>query len=157
MAIGGAPLGFLYKAINTMDSMVGYKNEKYLEFGMVAAKTDDAANYLPSRITAFFMIIAAFSRKFDAKGAMNIWKRDRRKHASPNSAQTEAVCAGALGIRLAGDAVYFGKVYKKPFIGDAKREIEVDDISRANVLLYKTSVIGMLVVSAVWSVVLIAI
>ncbi len=151
MAIGGAPLGFLYKAINTMDSMVGYKNDKYLDFGRIAAKTDDVANYIPSRIAALLMIPASLFAKLDVKGALQIWKRDRRKHASPNSAQTEAVCAGALGVALAGDAVYFGKLYKKQYIGDAKRDIEAADIGRANSLLYATAVIGMFVVLATWA------
>ena len=113
-ALGGPVLGFLYKAVNTMDSMIGYKNEKYLNFGRTAAKLDDVCNYLPSRISAYLMIAAAYlgGSDFSGKGAYRIYKRDRRNHASPNSAQTESVCAGALGIRLAGDAVYFGKVVK---------------------------------------------
>ena len=109
-ALGGPVLGFLYKAVNTMDSMIGYKNEKYLNFGRTAAKLDDVCNYLPSRISAYLMIAAAYlgGSDFSGKGAYRIYKRDRRNHASPNSAQTESVCAGALGIQLAGDAVYFG-------------------------------------------------
>ncbi len=151
MAIGGAPLAFLYKAINTMDSMVGYKNEKYSEFGRIAAKTDDVANHLPSRITAMLMISAAFFTGNDAGAAAKIWRRDRRKHASPNSAQTEAVCAGALGIRLAGNAVYFGKIYEKPFIGDEKHKIGIADIGRANSLMYATAVIGAVLVLGAWA------
>ena len=112
--LGGAPLGFLYKAVNTMDSMLGYKNEKNLYFGRVAAKMDDVFNYLPSRVSAVLMIAAAFLTGMDAKKAAQIYKRDRRKHASPNSAQTESVCAGALQVQLAGDAWYFGvDVYKR--------------------------------------------
>lgn len=142
-AIGGPILGFCYKAINTMDSMVGYKNERYLYFGRAAAKLDDIANFLPARISAYLMIVVAFlfGKNFSAKGAYDIYKRDRRKHASPNSAHTEAVCAGALGIQLAGDASYFGKVVKKPYIGDALRKVENEDIKRSNQLMYGTAVL----------------
>ena len=128
LLIGGAPLGFLYKAVNTMDSMLGYKNEKYLYFGRIPAKMDDVFNYIPARLTAWFMIVAAFLTGMDGKNAWKIYLRDKRKHASPNSAQSEAVCAGALDVQLAGDAVYFGKVYKKDYIGDAIRKIEPEDI-----------------------------
>ena len=139
MALGGAVLGFFYKAANTMDSMIGYKNEKYKDIGFFAAKLDDVLNYLPSRITAFSMIACAPMLRLDGIGAYRIWKRDRRKHASPNSAQTESACAGALGVRLAGDAYYFGELHKKEFIGDALREIENEDICRANRLMYLSS------------------
>ncbi len=141
LAIGGPVLGFFYKAVNTMDSMVGYKNDRYLYFGRAAAKLDDAMNFLPARISAILMIIASYlgGRDFDGKAANRIYKRDRRNHASPNSAHTEAVCAGALGIRLAGDASYFGKIHHKPFIGDATRMVEYKDIARANRLLYITA------------------
>jgi len=144
LLLGGAPLGFLYKAVNTMDSMIGYKNEKYLNFGRTAAKSDDVCNYLPSRISAYLMIAAAYlgGSDFSGKGAYRIYKRDRRNHASPNSAQTESVCAGALGIQLAGDAVYFGKVVKKPHIGDDTRPVEYEDIRRANRLMYLTAWLG---------------
>lgn len=141
LAAGGPVLGFAYKAINTMDSMIGYKNERYLEFGRAAAKLDDAVNYVPARISAWLMIAAALfaGREFDAKNALRIYRRDRRNHASPNSAQTESVCAGALNVRLAGDASYFGKVVKKPYIGDDVRPVEPEDIGRANRLLYGTA------------------
>lgn len=131
--------GWMYKAVNTMDSMVGYKNERYLYFGRAAAKTDDAANYLPARLSAVLMILAAAVLRLDARGALRIWRRDRRKHKSPNSAQTESVCAGALGIRLGGDAVYFGKMVKKPYIGDETRKTIPNDIRRANRLMLVTS------------------
>ena len=140
MMIGGPTLGFLYKAINTMDSMLGYKNEKYINFGRCAAKTDDAANFLPARLSALGMIAAAALTGFDGENAARIWKRDRRKHASPNSAQTESVCAGALHIQLAGNAHYFGKLYEKPFIGDPDRPVEAADISRTCRLMYGTSI-----------------
>lgn len=146
LAIGGPVLGFLYKAVNTMDSMVGYKNDSYIDFGKNAARLDDVANYIPARISAVVMIVATglfgiFSKKYNAKNAIHIFIRDRYKHASPNSAQTEAVCAGALGIRLAGDASYFGKIVRKPYIGDSKRQVEAYDIVRANRLLYGTALI----------------
>ena len=118
LMLGGPALGFLYKAVNTMDSMLGYKNEKYLNFGRCAARTDDVFNYIPARLSALGMIA-------------RIWRRDRRKHASPNSAQTESVCAGALHIQLAGNAYYFGKLYEKPFLGDPDRPVEAADISRS--------------------------
>lgn len=141
LAFGGPILGFFYKAVNTMDSMVGYKNEKYLYFGRAAAKLDDMVNLIPARISACLMIAAAFvsGNEFSGKNAVRIYRRDGRKHASPNSAQTESVCAGALGIRLAGDAVYFGKVVRKPYIGDELRKVEYEDIKRANCLLYVTA------------------
>lgn len=143
LALGGPVLGFLYKAVNTMDSMVAYKNDRFLDFGRMAAKLDDVVNFLPARISALLMVGSCFflGKKYSGKNALRIFRRDRFQHASPNSAQTESVCAGALGIRLAGDASYFGKVVKKPYIGDADREIEYEDIKRANALLYGTAFI----------------
>ena len=145
MMLGGAPLGFLYKAVNTMDSMLGYKNEKYLYFGKIPAKMDDVFNFIPARVTAMFMVWASFLAGLDGKNAWRIYLRDRRKHASPNAAQTESVCAGALRIRLAGDAVYFGKVYKKEFIGDDLRPIDPEDIIKAGRLMYVTALLMMFV------------
>jgi len=139
MVLGGPVLGWAYKAVNTMDSMVGYKNETYLYFGRAAAKLDDAANFIPARLSALFMTAAAFFTGLDGKNAWRIFKRDRFNHASPNSAQTEAVCAGALRVRLAGDAWYFGTLYKKKTIGDDIRPVEPEDIRRANRLLYGTA------------------
>lgn len=136
MLLGGAIPGFLYKGINTLDSMVGYKNDRYIDFGMAAAKLDDIANFIPARISAFLMILSAFILKFDAKNAWRVFKRDRYKSTSPNSGQTEAACAGALGIELLGDAYYFGKLVKKPAVGDASRSIKPDDIHNANKLMY---------------------
>lgn len=149
IAIGGPVLGFFYKGINTMDSMVGYKNEKYLYFGRAAARLDDVANYVPSRITALFMMIAAELGGFMGANARKIYLRDRKNHASPNSAQTESVVAGALGVQLAGDAYYFGKKYEKPTIGDAIREIETEDIARTNCLMYRTAWIGLAMLSMI--------
>lgn len=144
LMIGGAPLGFLYKAVNTMDSMLGYKNEKYLYFGRFAARADDIFNFIPARITAVFMVLAAFLTGMDGRNAWKIYRRDHRKHASPNSAHTEAVCAGALDIQLAGDAVYFGKLYKKEFLGDPVRPIEPEDIRKAGKLMYVTAVLTLI-------------
>lgn len=140
-AIGGPIMGLMYKAVNTMDSMVGYKNEKYLYFGRCAAKLDDVVNYIPSIISAYLMIAACIisGKDFDGNNAYKIYKRDKKNHASPNSARTESVCAGALGIRLAGDAYYFGKLVKKEYIGDALRNVSYEDIKKANSLLYVTS------------------
>lgn len=149
MAIGGVPLMFLYKGINTMDSMLGYKNDKYLYFGRCAAKLDDVVNYIPARISGWLMVAGTLFVGMDTKNAARIYKRDRRNHASPNSAQTEAAMAGALDVQLAGNAYYFGKLYEKPTIGDAIRPVEAEDIKRANRLLYSTSVLGVVVFSAV--------
>lgn len=143
MLLGGAPLALTYKAINTMDSMVGYKNTQYLYFGRAAAKMDDVANYLPSRIAALLWVAAAALTGNDARNAWRIWRRDRRNHASPNSAQTESACAGALGVQLAGPAYYFGEYYAKPTIGDPLRPIEPEDILRANRMMYVASAFAL--------------
>lgn len=141
LAAGGPVFGFFYKAVNTMDSMIGYKNDKYLYFGRAAAKLDDAVNFIPSRISAYLMIAISFLpiNRFSGKGALFIYKRDRKKHASPNSAHTESVCAGALGIKLAGDASYFGKIVKKPYIGEEVRKVKCEDIKLVNNLMYSTA------------------
>ena len=143
MLLGGAPLALTYKAINTMDSMVGYKNTQYLYFGRAAAKLDDVANYLPSRIAALLWVAAAALTGNDARNAWRIWRRDRRNHASPNSAQTESACAGALNVQLAGPAYYFGEYYPKPTIGDAVRPIEPEDIRRADRMMYAESLLAL--------------
>ena len=143
MLLGGAPLALTYKAINTMDSMLGYKNEKYLYFGRIPAKLDDAANYLPSRLAGLLWCAAAALTGNNAAGAWKIWRRDRRNHASPNSAQTESACAGALGVQLAGPAYYFGEYYDKPTIGDPLRPIEPKDILRANRMMYAESLLAL--------------
>lgn len=134
--------GYLYKAVNTMDSMVGYKNERYLEFGRAAARLDDLFNLIPSRLTGIlFCLSAAVLPGLDGAGAWRIFCRDRYNHASPNSAQSEAACAGALGLRLAGDAWYFGELHRKPFIGDALRQVEPADVRRANRLLFGAQIL----------------
>lgn len=154
ISIGGAVLGFFYKAANTMDSMIGYKNEKYANIGKFAAKLDDFLNFIPSRLTALIMIFSAYLLKFNGRNAFRIWRRDRRKHASPNSAQTESVCAGALEIQLAGDAYYLGELHKKEYIGDNIRPVENEDICRANRLMYCTSVIVLIFSAAVRALIL---
>ncbi len=136
MLIFGAVGGCVYKAINTLDSMLGYKDEKYIYIGKIPARLDDIVNIIPSRISAAAMLIASCMPGYDLKNAAKIFIRDRYKHKSPNSAQTESVCAGALDIRLSGDAYYFGRLYKKPYIGDDIKEISPKDIVRANKLLY---------------------
>ena len=136
IALGGPLGGCLYKAANTMESMVGYKNDRYIDFGRCAALFDDVVNYIPARLAALELVLAAYLTGMDGKNAWRIWKRDRRNHASPNSAQTESAVAGALGLRLAGDAVYFGKLHKKPYIGDDLRPIEPEDIRRSHRLMF---------------------
>lgn len=154
MLIGGAPLALAYKSINTMDSMVGYKNDKYLYFGRAAAKLDDAANFIPARISALFWILATPFAGGSFSGSFRIWRRDRRNHASPNSAQTESACAGSLGVQLAGPAVYFGKTYEKPYIGDKTREICEEDILRTNKIMALAScfavVLGVAIRFLLW-------
>lgn len=145
MMLGGAAAGFFYKSINTMDSMVGYKNEKHLWFGNCAAVLDDIVNYIPARLSAWLMILASAVIGYDSKNGRKIYKRDRYNHSSPNSAHTEAVMAGALRIQLAGDASYFGKVVEKPVIGDPLRPIANRDIKKANILLYATSASAVVV------------
>jgi adenosylcobinamide-phosphate synthase len=169
-ALGGPVLGFLYKTVNTLDSMVGYKNPRFLYFGRCAAKLDDVVNFLPSRISAALMLVTCYFLPkekimdgshgaeqtvilFDGKRAKAIYRRDRRKHASPNAAQTESVCASALGIQLAGNASYFGKVVEKPRIGDDLRPVDVEDIARANRLLYGTAFLCILAATAILGVI----
>ena len=149
MAIGGPLWGIAYKAVNTMDSMVGYKNDKYLYFGRAAAKLDDVLNYIPARLSAMLMLAAAFLLRMQVKNGWKIYWRDKRKHASPNSAHTEAVMAGVLGVSLAGDAWYFGKLHKKETIGDPLRPVEIEDIRRANRLLYATTLLAVVLFLAV--------
>ena len=154
MGLGGAVGAFFYKSVNTMDSMIGYRDEKYADIGRFAAKLDDVLNYIPSRLTALLMSAAAPVVGLDGRNALRIWRRDRRKHASPNSAQTESACAGALHVRLAGDAWYFGKLHKKPYIGDDDRPIESGDIRRANRLMYGASVMMLVIAAALRCVIL---
>lgn len=145
LTIGGAPLGFLYKAINTLDSMIGYKNDRYLYFGRFAARLDDVANFIPAILSSWLMIAAAFLLRLDWRNAVKIYRRDRHNHKSPNSAKTESVAAGALNLQLAGDAYYFGKLVKKPTIGDDNRPIATEDIPLMNRLMYLTSFLALAV------------
>ena len=149
MAIGGAFLGWMYKSINTMDSMVAYKNDRYLYFGRIPAYLDDIANYIPARLAGLLMVLASFLVRLDGTHAFAIFRRDRYNHASPNSAQTEAVMAGALNVQLAGDAWYFGELHKKKTIGDDIRPVEAEDIVRANKLLYGTAVVSLVIFTLV--------
>ena len=156
-ALGGPVAGFIYKAINTMDSMIGYKNERYEDFGRTAARMDDIVNYIPARLSAVLMILAAYigGKEYSGKDAWRIFKRDRYNHKSPNSAQTESVFAGALKIRLAGPASYFGKTVEKPFIGDDIRPTEYRDIKKSIYLMYMTEFL-LCVICAAAAVVIIA-
>ncbi|MDY3773188.1 MAG: adenosylcobinamide-phosphate synthase CbiB [Candidatus Faecousia sp.] len=151
--LGGGPLAFVYKAVNTMDSMLGYVEPPYKNIGCVPAKLDDVFNYLPARISAIAMLLAGGLLKLDFQNGLRIFKRDRYNHASPNSAQTESVCAGLLGLRLAGDAWYHGVLHKKKYIGDALRPIEPEDIKRACRLMYATTVLMLLLCAAALAVV----
>ena len=143
LAIGGAPLGMVYKAVNTMDSMVGYKNDQYLWFGRCAARLDDVVNFIPARLAGLLMCLGAGFSGFDAPNALRIFRRDRKNHKSPNSAHTEAAAAGALHIQLGGSNYYFGKLVEKPIIGDADHPVEPLDIVRVNRLMYATAFLAL--------------
>ena len=149
LCLGGAPLGFFYKAVNTMDSMLGYVEMPYKNIGLVPAKMDDVVNFIPARFSAFLMLMGGWILRLDVKNGWKVFKRDRFNHASPNSAQTESVCAGLLGLRLAGDAWYHGELHKKKFIGDALREIEYEDIPRTCRLLYATAILALIICGGV--------
>ena len=156
-ALGGPVLGLFYKAVNTMDSMLGYRSERYERFGWFAARSDDVMNFLPSRISALLMILAAaflglFSKDVHGKDALRIWKRDRRNHTSPNSAQTESVCAGALGLKLGGTHRYGGREVLKPTIGDGIRTAGACDIKRANMLMFATEAFAAAFIFAILAV-----
>ncbi|PAB60770.1 adenosylcobinamide-phosphate synthase CbiB [Anaeromicrobium sediminis] len=142
--IGGAPLGMAYKAVNTLDSMVGYKNDKYYYFGWASARVDDIVGFIPARITGIVTIITAFFMRYDCKNAFKIFIRDRLNHKSPNSAHGEAAFAGALQIQIGGTNTYFGKKVYKPTIGDNIKELEVDHINDAIRLMYGVSFVGLL-------------
>lgn len=143
--IGGAPLAMAYKAINTLDSTVGYKNDKYYYLGFASAKIDDIANYMPARLGVLLLSIGSLFVGFNFKNALKIGIRDRKNHKSPNCAFSEGAVAGALGIQLGGTNVYFGKEVYKPTIGDKKREIEIEDIVRTNKIMYSSSIISIII------------
>lgn len=147
LVIGGAPLGFFYKAVNTLDSMIGYKNDKYMLFGRFAAKLDDIVNFIPAIFSAWMIIVSSFFLRMDTGNAIKIYRRDRKKHASPNSAKTESAAAGALGLQLAGDAYYFGKLVRKKTIGDPLKAPEAEDIRRMNRLMYLTSILSFVLLA----------
>lgn len=149
LALGGAPLGFFYKAVNTMDSVLGYVEPPYKNIGCIPAKLDDVFNFLPARLSAFLMLAAGALLGLDVKNGWRIFRRDRYQHASPNSAQTESVCAGLLGLRLAGDAWYHGVLHKKPYIGDEVRQIEYEDIPRTCRLMYASAALGLVLFAAI--------
>lgn len=148
--IGGAPLAMAYKAINTLDSTVGYKNDKYKDMGFASAKIDDIANFIPARISSILMAIGSFILKYNYKDALKISIRDRKNHKSPNCAYPEGSVAGALGIQLGGTNIYFGKAVYKPTIGDKHREIEVDDIVKTNKIMYATSITSIVVFTIIF-------
>ena len=154
LALGGAPLGFFYKAVNTMDSMLGYVEMPYKNVGLIPAKLDDVFNFIPARLSAFLMLAAGALLGLDVKNGWRIFRRDRYRHASPNSAQTESVCAGLLGLRLAGDAWYHGVLHCKAFIGDAVREIETDDIPRACRLMTVTALLALVLFAGIKALIL---
>ncbi len=154
LAVGGPVLGMIYKAVNTMDSMIGYHNDRYEDFGAFAARADDVFNFLPSRISALLMVagsfcLGMFSKEFNAVNAYKIWKRDRLNHKSPNSAQTESVCAGALGLKLGGTHMYKGIPVEKPNIGDELRKTKKEDIKLANDLMFAAEALAALIICAI--------
>ena len=154
IAIGGVPLGFMYKGVNTLDSMVGYRNEKYRYFGSASAWLDDIFNFIPARITAFLLMASAKLWGYDSKNARRIWKRDHIKTLSPNSGSPESAVAGALHIQLGGDANYFGEHYEKETLGDPEREVVAKDIPRTTKLMYGSSFLGLLVLELIWIVII---
>lgn len=150
--IGGAPLAYFYKAVNTLDSMVGYKNEENLYFGKFSARMDDIFNFMPSRLTAILMLLASFLLKLDYKNAFRVFIKSRNEHESPNAGQIESVAAGALQVQLGGDCYYFSKLHKKPVIGDNLRNINKQDIISAVRLMYTTAVLALILLLIFWAV-----
>ena len=150
MFLGGLPLAMSYKAVNTLDSMIGYKNKKYEYFGKFAAILDDFANFIPARISGVCITIASFFLRYNYRRAWNTFKRDRKKHASPNSAHSESAVAGALGVQFGGAASYFGKVVQKPTIGKKLKEFRTEDIKRNIRLMYATSFVTLIIFSFIY-------
>lgn len=149
--IGGAPLAMAYKAVNTLDSMVGYKNDKYMNLGFASAKIDDICNFIPARISVLMMTIGSLILSYDYKNCFKVAIRDRKNHKSPNCAYPEGAVAGALGIQLGGTNIYFGKAVYKPTIGDKLREIEIDDIVRTNKIMYASSITSLILFTILWT------
>ena len=151
--IGGAPLAFLYKAVNTMDSMFGYKNDKYIEFGYFPAKLDDVFNYIPARLSGYFIVVVSFILGLDYKNSFKIYKRDKNNHSSPNSAHPEAAVAGALNVQLGGPNYYFGKLVEKQTIGDDREKIDINKVNNTNNILYCSAVLGCIMALIInWSI-----
>ena len=151
MFLGGMPLAMAYKAINTLDSMVGYKNEKYMDFGKFSAKVDDAVNFIPARITGILIVLASMILGYDYKNSLKIFLRDRKNHSSPNSAHSEASVAGALGVQFGGKVSYFGKEIDKPTIGDKTKEFELEDIRKNIRIMYVTSFLSLVIFSLIFT------
>ena len=151
MFLGGMPLAMAYKAINTLDSMVGYKNEKYMEFGKFSAKVDDVANFIPARITGILIVLASMILGYNYKNSLKIFLRDRKNHSSPNSAHSEASVAGALGVQFGGKVSYFGKETDKPTIGDKTKEFELEDIRKNIRIMYVTSFLSLVIFSLIFT------
>ena len=151
MFLGGMPLAMAYKAINTLDSMVGYKNEKYMDFGKFSAKVDDAVNFIPARITGILIVLASMILDYDYKNSLKIFIRDRKNHSSPNSAHSEASVAGALGVQFGGKVSYFGKETDKPTIGDKTKEFELEDIRKNIRIMYVTSFLSLVIFSLIFT------
>ena len=151
MFLGGMPLAMAYKAINTLDSMVGYKNEKYMDFGKFSAKVDDVANFIPARITGILIVLASMILGYDYKNSLKIFLRDRKNHSSPNSAHSEASVAGALGVQFGGKVSYFGKEIDKPTIGDKTKEFELEDIRKNIRIMYITSFLSLVIFSLIFT------
>ena len=151
--IGGAPLAFLYKAVNTMDSMFGYKNDKYIEFGYFTAKLDDVFNQIPARLSGYFIVVVSFILGLDYKNSFKIYKRDKNNHSSPNSAHPEAAVAGALNVQLGGPNYYFGKLVEKQTIGDDREKIDINKVNNTNNILYCSAVLGCIMALIInWSI-----
>ena len=149
MFLGGLPLSMTYKAINTFDSMVGYKNEKYMDFGKFSAKLDDVANFIPARMTGILIVIASMILGYDYKNSLKIFIRDRKNHSSPNSGHAEAGVAGALGVQFGGRVSYFGKEVDKPVIGDKIKDFELEDIKKNIKIMYAASFLSLVVFSVI--------
>ncbi len=141
----GVPFAFVYKAVNTMDSMFGYKNDKYKDFGFFPAKLDDVFNFIPARVTGYLIVVASYILKMDYKNSYKIYERDKNNHSSPNSAHPEAAVAGALGLKLGGAIYYFGKLVDKPTIGDELKKIEINDVYNTNKILYLVAFLSYLI------------
>ena len=150
MFLGGLPLSMTYKAINTFDSMVGYKNEKYMDFGKFSAKLDDVANFIPARVTVILIVISAMILGYDYKNSLKIFIRDRKNHSSPNSGHAEAGVAGALGVQFGGRVSYFGKEVDKPVIGDKIKNFELEDIKKNIKIMYATSFLSLVLFSVMF-------